>query len=154
MKYLRQVIAICIIILIVLVSCIFLSKSIGKDNWLYVNEMYLMKTGEDERNINISALLYITNTNAKSGDVKIIIFIMKQWRVVVDKLEVEVGKLEKDKTSEIQFEFQLDNINQSYKMDILVFEDELLGITADGRIRVSSTGDVYWESPPDFAYVM
>jgi len=113
-----------------------------------------MKTGEDERNINISALLYITNTNAKSGDVKIIIFIMKQWRVVVDKLEVEVGKLEKDKTSEIQFEFQLDNINQSYKMDILVFEDELLGITADGRIRVSSTGDVYWESPPDFAYVM
>lgn len=35
---------------------------------------------------------------------------------MTNEIEVEVSKLEKDETSETQFEFQLDNINQSYKI--------------------------------------
>lgn len=103
MKYIKYI-AVGIAIFIVLVSIFYFQKSEAeKENKLSVDAMYLLKRNETKEYVNATAIIYLTNLHAESGEIKIIVYLMERWKgVAIDKRELEIGKLQKDKTEEIQ----------------------------------------------------
>ena len=62
--------------------------------------MYLLKKDEGEEKINVSGLIYVTNINNPSGNVRIIAYLTEGYSgIALYKKEIMVGKLPKDKTS-------------------------------------------------------
>ena len=135
MKYIKYI-AVGIAIFIVLVSIFYFQKSEAeKENKLSVDAMYLLKRNETKEYVNATAIIYLTNLHAESGEIKIIVYLMERWKgVAIDKRELEIGKLQKDKTEEIQIDVQMEN--KSYDLEILVFENDLLKIKGNGGVTV------------------
>jgi len=136
MKYIKYV-AVGIAIFIVLASIFYFQKSeTEKENKLSVDAMYLLKRNETKEYVNATAIIYLTNLHAESGEIKIIVYLMERWKgIAVDKKELEIGKLQKDRTEEIQIDVQMKN--RSYNLEILVFENDLLKIKGRGEITVN-----------------
>ncbi len=136
MKYIKYV-AVGIAIFIVLASIFYFQKSeTEKENKLSVDAMYLLKRNETKEYVNATAIIYLTNLHAESGEIKIIVYLMERWKgIAVDKKELEIGKLQKDRTEEIQIDVQMKN--RSYNLEILVFENNLLKIKGRGEITVN-----------------
>ena len=136
MKYIKYV-AVGIAIFIVLASIFYFQKSEAeKENKLSVDAMYLLKRNETKEYVNATAIIYLTNLHAESGEIKIIVYLMERWKgIAVDKKELEIGKLQKDRTEEIQIDVQMKN--RSYNLEILVFENDLLKIKGRGEITVN-----------------
>lgn len=138
-KYVLVVVIICIF-----VSAVFMYALRKKENSLSVDAMYLLKNDEEEDEINISGIIYLTNIRAESGNVKIIAYLTEEWsEIALYKKEIIVGNLPKDKTTEVEFEISIEN--GSYGLQILVFEDDLLRIKGGGWINVyrHSKGEEY-----------
>lgn len=136
MKYIKYI-AVGVAILIVLASIFYFQKSEAeiKENKLSVDAMYLLKRNETKEHVNATAIIYLTNLHAESGEIKIIVYLMERWKgVAIDKRELEIGKLQKDKTEEIQIDVQMEN--KSYDLEILVFENDLLKIKGSGEVTV------------------
>lgn len=133
MRYTKYVIPIAIVIVIVLVSYVYLTGGEEKENSLSVDATYLLKKEERKEYVNVSAIIYLSNVDADSGDIKIITYLLeRETGVAIDKQEKEIGNLEKDKTQEIELEMQIGN--KSYNVEVLVFEDDLLKILGRGYI--------------------
>ena len=157
-KYVTVIAVIIIIIAAGVLSSYVCLHNAKNKNHLSVDAMYLVKNGESDDKINVSATLYLTNVGAKSGDIKIVTYIMERWKgIAIDKKEINVGKLEKDKTSEVELNMQIGN--GSYDIEVLVFEDDLLKIKGQGGITTTMVydanegihrGDISWDSPPSF----
>ncbi|MEA2053664.1 MAG: hypothetical protein U9O96_00880 [Candidatus Thermoplasmatota archaeon] len=159
-KYVIPLVAVVAVILIILASYACFFRGGEKENRLSVDAMYLMKSGEGNEKVNVSAIIYLTNVDAGSGDVKIVTYLMERWKgIATDKKEVEIGKLKKDKTTEVEIGMQMGNT--SYDLEVLIFEDDLLKIKGQGGIKVDFQvyedgiyrKDVSWISLPTFRYV-
>ena len=102
---------------------------------LFVDATYLLKTGETNDTVNITCNLYLTNIWEKeSGTIKVIAYVIETSKnLAVYKNTVEIGKIAANSTAEIELPIELSN--NSYKVDILIFEDDLLGIKGDLSIR-------------------
>jgi len=132
-KYIKYILF--IVIIGIIASTAFIYSLSKKENSLSVDAMYLLKNDEGKDEINISGIIYLTNIRAVSGSVKIIAYLTERWNgIALYKKEVEVGRLSKDKTTEIEFEMSIKN--GSYSLEILVFEDDLLRIKGGGWIQV------------------
>ncbi|MCD6171394.1 MAG: hypothetical protein J7J36_03130 [Thermoplasmata archaeon] len=124
-----------IIVIIILAASFYPSEKKQKENKLSVDAMYLLKEGEEKGWVNASAIIYLTNTGAKSGEIKIITYLIESRNgIAVDKKEIKVGSIEKDKTEEEEIQIQMEN--SSYNMDVLVFEDGLLKVKGGTGINV------------------
>jgi len=77
------VIAVIIIIAAGVLSSYAYFHSEKKENHLSVDAMYLVKNGESDDKINVSATLYLTNVGAKSGDIKIVTYIMETEAMIL-----------------------------------------------------------------------
>ncbi len=100
--YKKYIAVVAVIAIVILSSYLYFNRG-EKENRLSVDAMYLVKNdGEDEK-VNVSAIIYLTNIGADSGDVEIITYIMERWKgIAVDKKEIEIGEIEKDKTTEVE----------------------------------------------------
>ncbi len=131
MKYVA-IVAVIIIIVASLLAISFEKKT--EKNELSVDAMYLLREGDGGEVINVSAIIYLTNVGGESGSIKIIAYLMERWKgVAVDRKEMDIGKIDADKTKEIVLPMEMGN--KSYEIEVLVFEDDLLKIKGGGAIR-------------------
>jgi hypothetical protein len=102
------------------------AKPVKADEHLFVEETYLLKTGETNETVNVTCTPYITNTwDEDSGDIKIIAYIVKTNNNIADyKNTVEIGKINADTTAEIEIPVILSE--NTYRVDMLIFENEKL----------------------------
>ena len=102
---------------------------------LFVDAIYLLKTGETNDTVNITCNLYLTNIWEKeSGTIKVTAYVIETSKnLAVFKNTVEIGTIGANSTAEIEIPIELSN--NSYKVDILIFEDDLLVIKGDLSIR-------------------
>ena len=146
--------AIAVVVIIIASFFILSPKGEAKENELSVDAMYLLKKGESEEGINASAIIYLTNVGSESGNIKITVYLMERWKgVAIDKKEMEIGKIAKDKTKEIELNMEMGN--KSYEIEVLVFEDDLLKIKGGGAVRIihyHAENKAYWDASLEDVY--
>lgn len=131
----------CIILVIIIVSLIFTGFiSVSAKNYpeehLFVDATYLLKTNETNSSVDVACNLYLTNIwDKESGDITATAYVIESDKnFAVYKKTVEVGTINPDSTGEIQIPIVLSN--NSYKVEILIFEDGKLVIK--GQLTISS----------------
>ena len=128
------------LISLVIISSAFLYPYGKKKSNLSVDAMYILKNSESEGKVNISAIIYLTNTGGKSDDIKIVAYLLEKWKgIAVEKKEISIGEVKGGVTKEISTYMQIGN--GSYQLEVLVFENELLKIKGGGWIETK-----YYES--------
>jgi len=110
---------------------------------LFVDAIYLLKTDETNDSVNVTCTPYITNIWSKeSGEIRIIAYVIEtKDNFAVYKQEVEVGKIGTNNTAEIEIPIILSN--NSYKVDVLIFENEKL--VMKGTITISAYPVYIWD---------
>jgi len=110
---------------------------------LFVDATYLLKTDETNDTVNVSCNLYLTNIWEKeSGEIKVIAYVIETSNnLAVYKNTVEIGKISANSTAEIELPIVLSN--NSYKVDILIFENGKLVLK--GKITISAYPLYDWE---------
>ena len=128
------------LISLVIISSVFLYSHGKKKSNLSVDAMYILKNSESEGKVNISAIIYLTNTGGKSGDIKIVAYLLEKWKgIAVEKKEISIGEIKGRITKEISMYMEMGN--GSYQLEVLVFENQLLKIKGGGWIETK-----YYES--------
>ena len=139
--------SIVLIILVGLYSTGILQPIMAKQNFVHdhlsVDTTYLLKTSESNDSVNVTCIPYITNIWEKeSGIIKIIVYVIEtKNNLAVYKNTVEIGTIPADSTAEIEIPIILSN--NSYKVDILIFEDEKLVIK--GILNITARSILYWD---------
>ena len=139
-------------IIIMITVFAFLSTSIMKpiiaepdypDEHLFIDATYLLKTDETNDSVSIICNLYLTNTwLKKSGEINATAFVIESDRnFAIYKNKVEIGVLNADATTELEIPIELGN--NSYKIDILLFEDGKL--TIKGELTISAHPVYKWD---------
>jgi len=102
---------------------------------LFVDATYLLKTDETNDTVNVTCTLYLSNIWEKeSGEIKAIAYVIETSNnFAVYKNTVEIGRIEANSTAEIEIPVVLSN--NSYKVEILLFEDGKLVIKGELTIR-------------------
>ncbi len=110
---------------------------------LFVDTTYLLKTGETNNTVNVTCTPYLTNIWSKeSGEIKIIAYVIEtKDNLAVYKNTVEIGKIPANSTAEIEIPIVLSN--NSYKVDILIFENGKLVIK--GTLTISAYPIYMWD---------
>jgi len=110
---------------------------------LFVDKTYLLKTEEKNETVNVTCDIYLTNIWTKeSSDIKAIAYVIEtKNNFAVYKNDVEIGKIAADSTAEINVPVILSN--NSYKVEILLFENEKLVLT--GELTISAHPRYSWE---------
>ena len=110
---------------------------------LFVDATYLLKTDETNETVNVTCTLYLTNIWEKeSGDIKVIAYVIETSNnLAVYKNTVEIGKIAANSTAEIELPVALSN--NSYKVDILIFENGKLVIK--GQLTISAYPVYLWD---------
>ena len=113
------------------------------DKHLFVDATYLLKTDETNDTVNVTCNLYLTNTwEQESGDIKVTAYVIETTNnLAVYKNTVEIGKIAADSTAEIELPIVLSN--NTYKVDILIFEDGKLVI--EGKLTISAYPVYTWD---------
>lgn len=113
------------------------------DEHLFVDKTYLLKTDETNDTVNVTCNLYLTNIWEKeSGEIKAVSYVIEtENNFAVFKTSVEIGLIDADSTAEIEIPVVLSN--NSYKVDVLLFEDGKLVIT--GELTISARPIYSWE---------
>ena len=113
------------------------------DEHLFVDAAYLLKTDENNETVNVSCNLYLTNIWEKeSGEIKATAFVIETINnLAVYKNTVEIGVISKDSTSEIEVPIILSN--NSYKVDILIFENNKLVLK--GTLTIDAYPVYVWD---------
>lgn len=111
------------------------AETIYPNEHLFVDATYLLKTEETNDTVNITCDLYMTNIwDKKSGKIKAIAYVIEtKNNFAVFETEVEVGLINADSTSKIGIPVVLSN--SSYKVDVLIFENEKLVLKGVLTIR-------------------
>lgn len=102
---------------------------------LFIEETYLLKTGETNETVNVRCTPYMTNIwDEESGDIKVIAYVVKTSNKIAEyKNTVEIGKIAGDTTAEIEIPIILTSDN--FKVDLLIFEDEKLVLKGSFTIK-------------------
>ncbi len=112
---------------------------------LFVEDTYLLKTGETNTSVNITCTPYITNIwDKESGDIKIIVYVVKTSNNIADyKNTVEIGKIAANSTAELEVPIILSE--NSYRVDMLIFENEKLVLKGSVSIKAHQViiNDIY-----------
>ena len=113
------------------------------DEHLFVDETILLKTDETNDTVNVTCDLYLTNIWEKeSGEIKAITYVIEnENNFAVFKTNVTIGLIEADSTAEVEIPAVLSN--NSYKVNVLLFEDGKLVIT--GELTISAHPIYSWE---------
>ena len=106
---------------------------------LFIEETYLLKTGETNETVNVTCIPYMTNIwDEESGDIKVIAYVVKTSNKIADfKNTVEFEKIAGDTTAELKIPIILTSDN--FKVDLLIFEDEKLGLKGSFTVRAKQT---------------
>lgn len=110
---------------------------------LFVDATYLLKTDETNDTVNVTCTPYLTNIWEKeSGKIKVIAYVIETSNnLAVYKNTVEIGEIPADSTAEIEIPIVLSN--NSYKVDILIFENEKLVLK--GKLTISAYPVYLWD---------
>ena len=116
---------------------------------LYVDATYLLKTDETNETVNVTCTPYITNIWEKeSGEITAIAYVIESsTNLAVYKNTIEIGKIPGDSTAEIEIPVVISN--NSYKVDILIFENGKLVLK--GQITINAYPIYFWD---DFNHEM
>ena len=108
------------------------------ENHLFVEEIYLLKTGETNKTVNVTCTPYLTNIwDQESGEIKIIAYVVKESNNVADcKNTVEIGKIAADSTAELEVPIVLSG--DTYRVDMLIFEDGKLVLKGSLTLKATS----------------
>jgi spore maturation protein SpmB len=109
---------------------------------LFVDATYLLKTQETNESVNVTCELYITNIWEKdSGKIKAIAYVIEtNDNLAIYKNTIEINEIKAEKTSELLIPLIL--YNNSYKVEILIFENEKLVLK--GIITISAYPIYIW----------
>jgi hypothetical protein len=110
---------------------------------LFVDATYLLKTAETNDTVNVTCSPYLTNMWSKeSGEIKIIAYVIETSdNLAVYKSTVAIGKIAANSTAEIEIPVVLSN--NSYKVDILIFENGKLVIK--GTLTINAYPIYVWD---------
>ena len=110
---------------------------------LFIDATYLLKTDETNESVNITANLYLTNIWEKdSGEIKAIAYVIEKTnQFAVFKNTVEIGLITVNSTAEIEIPLVLEN--SSYRVEVLIFENDKLEIK--GKLGISAYPVYLWE---------
>lgn len=110
---------------------------------LEVDATYLLKTDETNDSVNITSNIYLTNSWEKeSGNIKAIAYVIEEGdQFAVFKNTVEIGSIVANSTTELEVPVVLGN--NSYRIEVLIFEDEKLIIK--GELGISAYPVYHWE---------
>ncbi len=110
---------------------------------LFIDATYLLKTDETNESVNITANLYLTNIWEKdSGEIKAIAYVIEKTnQFAVFKNTVEIGFITANSTAEIEIPLVLEN--SSYRVEVLIFENDKLEIK--GKLGISAYPVYLWE---------
>ncbi|RLF52066.1 MAG: hypothetical protein DRN24_03870 [Thermoplasmata archaeon] len=110
---------------------------------LFVDTTYLLKTDETNESVNVTCDIYLTNIWEKeSGDIKAIVYVIETENNFAEyKNKVETGRIKANSTAEIEIPLVLSN--NTYKVDVLLFENDKLVIK--GELRISAYPQYSWE---------
>jgi len=116
---------------------------------LFVDATYLLKTDETNETVNVTCTPYITNIWEKeSGEITAIAYVIESsTNLAVYKNTIEIGTIAADSTAEIELPVVLSN--NSYKVDILIFENGKLVLK--GQITINAYPIFIWD---DFNHEM
>jgi len=130
----------------IILGGLFVSGVFGSEevvDHLFVDATYLLKTSETNASVNVTCTLYLTNLWTKeSGTIKTIAYVMETSdNLAVFKNTATIGKIMADSTDEIELPLVLSN--NSYKVDILVFENEKL--VTKGVVTISAYSRIIYD---------
>ena len=113
------------------------------EDHLFIDATFLLKTDETNESVFINVDLYLTNIwDIASGEIKATAYVIEtDNNFAVNKSTVEIGKIKAKSTSEIGIPVKLSN--NSYKVEILLFEDGLLVLK--GELTISAHPLYSWE---------
>lgn len=105
------------------------------DEHLFVDATYLLKTDETNTSVDVTCTLYLTNIwDKKSGEIKATAYVIESDKnFAIYKETTEIGIIKADSTGEIEVPIVLSN--SSYKVEILIFENDKLVIKGELTIR-------------------
>ena len=117
-------------------------QSFPKDH-LFVDATYLLKTSETNDTVNVTCTPYLTNIWEKeSGEITVIAYVIETVNnLAVFKNTVEFGVIPANATAEIEIPLVLSN--NSYKVDILLFENGKLVLK--GKLTISAYPLYSWD---------
>lgn len=120
------------------------------EDHLFVDATYLLKTDETNDTVNVTCTLYLTNIWKKeSGSIKTTAYVIEtKDNLAVYKNTVSTGEIASDSTAEIELPLVLSN--NSYKVEILLFENGKLVIK--GTITISAYPVYFWDDVDHRAY--
>ena len=120
-----------------------MAKQYFPNEHLFVDTTYLLKTGETNDTVNVTCTPYITNIwDKESGEIKIIVYVIEtKDNLAVYKNTVEIGTIATNSTAEIEIPVVLSN--NSYKVDVLIFENGKLVIK--GTLTISAQPIYTWD---------
>lgn len=136
--------------ILIIVVCIFAAMILGSRaepvfpaEHLFVDATYLLKTNETNETVDVTCTLYLTNIWMKeSGNIKATAYVIETSdNLAVYKNTVTIGNIAADATAEIEIPLVLSN--NSYKVEILIFENEKLVIK--GIITISAYPIYSWD---------
>lgn len=106
---------------------------------LFVEEIYLLKTGETNTTVNVTCIPYLTNIWEKeSGEIKIIVYVVQTSNKVAEwRNAVEIGEISANSTAEIEVPIVLSE--NTYKVDMLIFENGKLVLKGSLSIKAYQT---------------
>lgn len=114
------------------------ARTTPKDNILRIDERYLYKESETNDSVNVSCILYLTNLWNVSGEVKMIAYVMNKEGMADYRAEVGVGRIDRNKTVEVKIPLVIKEDNN--RIEILIFEDDLLVLKGYINIYVHRMG--------------
>ena len=119
------------------------AEDVFPDEHLFVDKTYLLKTDETNDTVSVICNLYLTNIwEIESGELKVVVYVIEtENNFAVFKTDVEIGTIDADVTAEVEIPIVLSN--NSYKVDVLLFEDGKLVIS--GELGISARPLYSWE---------
>ncbi len=110
---------------------------------LFVDATYLLKTQETNESVEVVCTPYLTNIWEKeSGNIHVIGYVLETHNnLAVFKNRVEVGKIDRNATVEIEIPLLLSN--NSYRVELLFFENNKLVIK--GQLTISAYPNYYYD---------
>ncbi len=119
------------------------AKKTYPEEHLFVDATFLLKTGETNDSVNITCDIYLTNIwDKESGEIKATAYVIETGNnFAVYKDTDEIGSIGADSTAVIEIPVVLSN--NSYKVEVLLFEDDKLVIK--GRLTISAYPIYHWE---------
>ena len=101
---------------------------------LFVDATYLLITEEKNDSVHVSCDLYLTNIWEKeSGKINVVAYVIEETKnFAVYKTRIDIGNIKANSTAEVEIPVVLEN--SSYKVEILLFENEK--IVTKGKISI------------------